>query len=85
MPSHNFFGGTMSLIDVYRNSIVRKRDEIARFSIDKAREQTKLADLNKRANSASEGARHATSPSSLKSKMNEIARYEKDAAAVSKT
>ncbi len=74
----------MSLIDMYRNAVVRKRDEIARLSNDKAQEQTKLADLNKKAHSASEGARRATSPSSLRSKINEIARHEKDAAAVSK-
>lgn len=74
----------MGFIDSYRRSVAQKQKEIADLSHAKAREQTKLADLNKRIALASEAARRATSASTLRSKMNDIERYQKDAASVSK-
>lgn len=74
----------MSLTSMYRNTVIRKRDEISRLSQSKAQEQTKFADLNKRAHSAAEAARRTTSQNILKSKLSEVARYERDAANVSK-
>lgn len=74
----------MGFIDSYRRSVAQKQKEIADLSQAKAREQTKLADLNKRIASASEAARRTSSASTLKSKMNDIERYQKEAANVSK-
>jgi len=74
----------MSFTTMYRNSVARKREEIARLSQAKAQEQKKFADLNQRAHSAAEAARRTTSLNTVKSKMNEVARYERDAASVSK-
>ena len=74
----------MGFVDSYRRSVAQKQKEIADLSQSKAREQTKLADLNKRIASASEAARRATSASTLKSKMSDIERYQKEAASVSK-
>lgn len=74
----------MALTDMYRNSVARKMDEIARLSHDRAQKQSKIADLNRRVQSAAEAIRRTTSQSTLKSKMNEIERYEKEAATVSK-
>ena len=70
----------MGFIDSYRRSVAQKQKEIADLSHVKAREQTKLADLNKRIASASEAARRATSANTLKSKTNDIERYRKEVA-----
>lgn len=74
----------MSFVDLYRRSVAQKQKDIASLSHEKAREQTKLADLNKRASSAAEALRRTSSVSTAKSKANEIARYEKEAANVTK-
>lgn len=74
----------MSFIDMYRRNVAQKQKDIADLSHNKAREQTKLADFNKRIAAASKAVRKTSSASTLKSKMNEIERYQKDAAAVGK-
>lgn len=74
----------MSFVDSYRRSVAQKQKDIASLSHEKAREQTKLADLNKRASSAAEALRRTSSASTAKSKANEIERYEKEAVNVTK-
>lgn len=74
----------MPLIDSYRRSVAQKQKEITNLSHSKAKEQAKLADINKRMVSASEAVRRTTSQSTIKSKMNEIGRYQKEAASVDK-
>jgi hypothetical protein len=74
----------MSLTAMYRSSVARKREEIAKLMHSKAQEQTRFADLSKKAHSAIEAARRTTSQSTFKSKMNEVVRHERDAANISK-
>lgn len=74
----------MALIDLYRQTVAQKKKEINALSCIKAKEQTKLADLSKRIAVASEAVRRTTSASMTKNKMNEIARYQKETANVSK-
>lgn len=70
----------MSLLDSYRGNVQRKRDEIARWQGDKAREQKKLADLSGKTQRASEALSRTKSESTVKSKLREIERYQKDSA-----
>jgi len=74
----------MSSVDSCRRSASQKQKEIADLSQARAREQAKLADLNKKAISASESAWRTSSASTRKSKLNEAARYESNAAGVAK-
>lgn len=74
----------MSLIVSYRRSVTQKQKEIADLSHSKAKEQARLADINKRMVSSSEAVRRTTSQSTIKSKMDEIGRYQKEAANVDK-
>lgn len=42
----------MSLIDTYRNNIIRKRETITKLLSDKAKENTKIANASKKIDSA---------------------------------
>jgi hypothetical protein len=64
--------------------VAQKQKDIASLSQEKAREQAKFADLNKKSSSAAESLRRTTSVSIAKSKASEIERYEKEAANVAK-
>ena len=41
-------GDTMSQIDTYRNTLLRKREELAKLNQDLAKEQAKIAPLQKK-------------------------------------
>lgn len=74
----------MAMIDSYRTSLGSKQKELANLTTDKAKEQVKIADLNKKTNSASEMISRTKSSSTITSKLREIERYNKDMANVSK-
>lgn len=74
----------MSLLDTYRRNVVRKREEIAKFQQGKAKEQTKIANFSKKINSASQAISRSRSTSTMKTKMREIERHQKDQAAAEK-
>ena len=67
----------MPLIDIYRNNIVRKRDELARLSQDKARESSKISSLAQQIARIKQSISTTKSASIINSKINELARIEK--------
>lgn len=70
----------MSLLNIYRSNVVRKRDEIARLQQGKAKEQTKISNLSGKINSASQALSRANSTSMASMKSREVERYQKDQA-----
>lgn len=70
----------MSSLDSYRRNVTRKREEIAKLQQGKAKEQTKIASLSGKLNSASQALSRANSASTAKSKLLEIERHQKDQA-----
>jgi len=74
----------MSLLDMYRNNVQRKREEISRLSQDKAKEMKKSAELSSKIASAKKMLSSTKSLSTIKSKTSEIIRYQDDIAKVEK-
>lgn len=74
----------MSSLDSYRRNVIRKRDEIARLQQEKAKEQTKIANLSAKINSASQALSRTNSESTARSKLREIERHQKDQATAEK-
>lgn len=74
----------MSLLDMYRNNVQRKRKEIGKLKEDKARESKKISDLTGKIQRASNTISRTKSSSTLKSKMREIERYQKKSANIEK-
>lgn len=74
----------MAMIDSYRTSLGYRQQELAKLTTDRAREQGKIADLNKKINSASEAISRTKSSSTISSKLKEVERYNKEMANVSK-
>lgn len=74
----------MAQIDSYRTSLINRQNELSKLASDKAKEQIKIADLNKKINSASDAIRRTKIISTITSKSKEIERYHKDIANVSK-
>lgn len=74
----------MSTLESYRRNVVSKREEISRLQTEKAREQTKIASLSGKINSASQALSRTKSPSTEKSKLREIERHQKDQASLEK-
>lgn len=74
----------MSLIDTYRNNIVRKKQEMARLSNERAKETKKIPDLKKKIISANQAIARTNSQSTVKSKLSEIERDEKALADIDK-
>ncbi len=70
----------MSLLNSYRRTAQRKREDIAKLQSDKARVMSRIAQLSNRINSASQSASRTTNSSILNSKMREIERLQKDGA-----
>jgi hypothetical protein len=64
----------MALIDTYRNSMTRKRDELSKLSSDKAKESAKISPLNSKIASAKRAMAKTKSESTIKSKQREIDR-----------
>ncbi len=74
----------MSLLDIYRRNVQRKKEEISRFQNDKAREQKKLADLSGKNQRAAESLSRTKSQSTAQSKLREIECYQRESANVEK-
>lgn len=74
----------MAQIDSYRSSLISKQNELSKLTSDKAKEQIKIADLNKKINSASDAIRKTKTISVTSSKLKEIERYNKDIVNVTK-
>ena len=74
----------MSLLEMYRGSVQRKREEISRFQNDKSREQKKLADISGKIQRASEALGRTKNQSTAQSKLREIERYQRESANVEK-
>jgi hypothetical protein len=68
----------VSSLESYRQNVVRKREEIIRLQQNRAREQTKIATVSAKINSASQALSRITSPNLAKSKLREIERYQRD-------
>lgn len=73
-------GVVVALIDMYRQNVARKRNEITNLRKDLAKERKKVADASGKINSASDAIRRTKSASTISSKQREIQRYEKDRA-----
>lgn len=67
----------MALIDSYRTTLLRKRDELAKLNQDLAREQAKVAPLQQKIISAKSAISRTKSESTIKSKLSEIDRANK--------
>jgi hypothetical protein len=85
ITSQKDFGGIfMSMINSYRSSISRKRDELSRLSGDRAKESLKKAALKQKIVLASNSMKNSSSQSSIRAKMAEISRAESYIAAIDK-
>ena len=67
----------MSMLDTYRNNLLRKREEAAKLNQDLAKEQAKIAPLQQKIISANAAIGRTKSASTIKSKLNEIERANK--------
>lgn len=74
----------MSSLDSYRRNVTSKREEIAKLQQGKAKEQSKIANLLGKINSASQALSRTSSTSTAKSKLREIERHQKDQAIAEK-
>ena len=74
----------MSLIDTYRNNIKRKKDEEMRLNNEKTKYLSDKANKNSRIISAKQAIGRTKSQSTIKSKIREIDRYEKEMQVIEK-
>lgn len=69
----------MSLIDSYRNTLQRKREEVAKLTASKAKIHKKYAECSAKAQKASEAANKSKSAATIKTKLREAERFSKNA------
>lgn len=74
----------MALIDSYRNSVITRQKELSKLTSEKAKEQLKISELNKKINSASDGIKRTKNSSTINSKLKEIERHNKEIANTNK-
>ena len=74
----------MAQIDMYRNNLLRKREELAKLNHELAKEQTKIAPLQKKIISARTDMGRTKSQSTMNSMLREIERASKSIADVEK-
>lgn len=74
----------MAQIDLYRNTLLKKKEELAKLNQDMAREQGKIAPLQKKIITANASIGKTKSASTIKSKLGEIERTNKTIADVQK-
>jgi hypothetical protein len=70
----------MALIDSYRNTLLRKQNDLTKLFNDKAKEQKRISDITTKVNKASEAISRTKSTSTIQSKLREITKGEKDLA-----
>ena len=71
-------------IDMYRSTLSRKRDELVKLKQDLAREQSKLAPLQRKIISANDAIRRTKNASTVNSKLREIEQANKSIADIQK-
>ena len=74
----------MAQIDTYRNTLLKKKQELAKLNQDMAREQGKVAPLQKKIISANAAIGRTKNASTIKSKLGEIERANKNIADIQK-
>lgn len=74
----------MALIDTYRRNVVKKRDEIAKLSSDKAGEKGKIVKARTKIDNANSIIARTKNAATIKSKMNDITKAEKEITAAEK-
>ena len=74
----------MAQIDMYRNALLRKRDELVKLKQDLAREQGKLAPLQRKIISANDAIKRTKNASTIKSRLREIEQANKSIADIQK-
>ena len=70
----------MAQLDTYRNTLTRKRGELAKLNQDLAKEQVKISPLQQKIISANNAIKRTKSQSTVKSKLSEIERANKSIA-----
>lgn len=74
----------MSLLDTYRSTVTRKRNELAKLTGDLSKEQAKLSPLQKKIISANDTIRRTKNQSTIKVKSREIEQSNKSIADINK-
>ena len=74
----------MSQLDTYRNTLLRKREELAKLNRDLAKEQAKLAPLQSKINAAKNAISRTKSQATIKARLGDIDRANKSIADVQK-
>lgn len=74
----------MSQLDSYRNTLLRKKEELTKLSQDLAKEQAKLAPLQSKIISAKSAISRTKNQSTIKSRLGDIDRATKSIADVQK-
>ena len=74
----------MAQIDTYRNTLLKKREELAKLNQNLAQEQAKIAPLQKKIISANASINRTKSQSTMKTKLGEIERANKAISEVQK-
>ena len=74
----------MSQLEAYRNSAIKKREEIAKLNGDLAKEQNRISSLQKKILSAKDSISRTKSQTTIKSKLREIEQISKTLAGINK-
>lgn len=74
----------MSMVDIYRNNIARKKIELAKLESDRSNETKKIPALNNKIISANKSLSTAKSSSTIQSKLREIERAQAELARIDK-
>lgn len=74
----------MSQLDIYRNALIRKRNDLAKLIQDLSKEQKKLAELQRKITAANDALRRTKIASTIKLKQREIEQTTKSMADVQK-
>ncbi|WP_435947458.1 CHAT domain-containing protein [Dryocola sp. BD586] len=74
----------MTMIDLYRRNVERKRDEIARLIAQKAKEYVKITNLNNKIQSATKQMNSSKSLTTISNRQKEIYRHQVDISKVEK-
>lgn len=72
------------MIDTYRNNVTRKQNEIARFTVQKANEQAKIANINRKIQTAARQMNSSKNFNTIQSRQKDIYRCQEDIAKVEK-
>lgn len=74
----------MSTLDTYRRNVAHKMDELAKLQKNKATENSKLANISSKINTATRSLQQTKNLSSAASKQREISRYQQEYSNVEK-